>query len=232
MCRHRLEPPNFLENKVLKRPSMAGSKIRNIPRTTHVLAAILGATLRNPYFPVGLNLAGRKCVVIGNDREAEEKSAALRECDAEVRRIEDPADLRDEDLSGAFLVISTPQDEQLSARLRVLADRGRFLLCCIDQPKHGFVAMLAIAKAGPVRIAISTAGLAPRIGKLLKEGLQRAMDGRFARFAEEIAAKREAVKESHPLPEESAVRRNAMIEAARGFEADVSFRYPGWFEKE
>ena len=57
------------------------------------------------------------------------------------------------------------------------------------------------------------------------------MDGRFARFAEEIAARREDVKEKHPAAEELAVRRAAMIEAASGFEADVSFRYPGWFEE-
>ncbi|HEX5275864.1 MAG TPA: NAD(P)-dependent oxidoreductase [Candidatus Rubrimentiphilum sp.] len=210
---------------------MAGSKIRNIPLTMYVPAVIFAGAMRNPYFPVGLNLAGRHCVVIGNDREADEKSAALRECDADVRRIEDAADLRDEDVSGAFLVISTPQNEALSARLRALADRERFLLCCIDQPKHGFVAMLAIAKAGPVRVAISTAGLAPRIGKLIKEGLQRAMDARFAKFAEAIAARREDVREKHPAPEDLPVRRNAMIEAARGFEVDVSFGYPGWFEE-
>ncbi len=189
------------------------------------------AAVVNPYFPVGLNLAGRTCVVIGNDREAEEKSAALRECDADVRRIEDAAGLRDEDVSGAFLVISTPQDEPLSARLRALADRERFLLCCIDQPKHGFVAMLAIAKAGPVRVAISTAGLAPRIGKLIKEGLQRAMDGRFAHFAEQIAARREDVRREHPAAGDWVLRRNAAIEAAKGFETDVSFRYPDWFEE-
>ncbi len=188
--------------------------------------------MHNPYLPVGLNLKGRRCVVIGNDREADEKSATLRECDADVRRIEDATKLRDEDLAHSFFVISTPQDEALSARLRGLADRERFLLCCIDQPQHGFVAMLAIAKAGPVRVAISTAGLAPRVGKLLKEGLQRAMDGRFARFVEHLADEREKTRQAHPAAEESPVRRSAMIEAARGFEADVSFRYPDWFEKE
>ncbi len=188
--------------------------------------------MRNPYFPVGLNLEGRHCVVIGNDREADEKSAALRETGADVRRIEAPTKLRDEDLANAFLVISTPQDEALSARLRALADRERFLLCCIDQPKHGFVAMLAIAKAGPVRVAISTAGLAPRVGKLLKEGLQRAMDGRFARFVEHLAGERAKTKQQHPAPNESPARRSAMIEAARGFEAEVTFRYPDWFDKE
>lgn len=186
----------------------------------------------NPYFPIGLNVKGRECVVIGSDREAEEKSAALRECEAIVKRIERPDDLRDADLDGAFLVISTPQDEALSARLRELADRRKFLLCCIDQPKHGFVAMLATAKAGPVRVAISTAGLAPRLGKLIKEGLQRAMDARFARFAENLGARRERTRREHPGPQAASHRRNEMIEAARGFEARVEFDYPPWFEKE
>lgn len=184
----------------------------------------------NPYFPIGLNVKGRPCVVIGNDREAEDKSAALRECGADVRRIEHAADLRDEDVTDAFLVISTPQDETLSARLRGLADRRRFLLCCIDQPKHGFVAMLAVAKAGPIRVAVSTAGLAPRLGKLIKEGLQRAMDARFASFAERLAHRREQSRRENPGPAGAPLRRSEMLEAARGFEARVEFRYPDWFD--
>ncbi len=189
--------------------------------------------MRKPFFPVSLNLDGRSCVVIGeaNDREAVEKEAALREAGAGVRRITDVASLRDEDVEDAFFVISTPQDEALSARLRALADRNGFLLCCIDQPAHGFVAMAAIAKAGPVRVAISTTGLAPRVGKILKEALQRARDSRFARFVDELARQREDVRERHPSPEESPLRRAAMIEAARGFAAEVGFEYPAWFEE-
>jgi siroheme synthase (precorrin-2 oxidase/ferrochelatase) len=188
--------------------------------------------IRLPFFPVSLNLEGRDCVVIGgaDDREAIEKAAALEESGARVRRIHDPAALHDEDVTGAFFVISTPQDEDLSARLRQLADRHRFLLCCIDQPRYGFVAMVAIAKAGPVRIAISTAGLAPRVGKALKNALQGALDARFARFIEILARRRERVRAEHPGAEQSQLRRSAMIEAARGFRADVRFEYPSWFE--
>lgn len=186
--------------------------------------------MRRPFFPVGLNLDGRRCVVIGaaDDREAVEKAAALREAGADVRRVY--AALRDEDVIDAFFVISTPQDAELSARLRALADRHRFLLCCIDQPRYGFVAMAAIAKAGPVRVAISTAGLAPRVAKALKNGLQKAMDERFARFVERLAVGRERIRASHPAPESSSVRRAAMIDAARGFGADVRFSYPRWFD--
>lgn len=189
--------------------------------------------MRKAFFPVSLNLDGRRCVVIGaaDDREAIEKEAALREAGADVVRVYDPSQVRDEELDGAFFVISTPQDAALSARLRELADRERFLLCCIDQPRYGFVAMAAIAKAGPVRVAISTAGLAPRVGKVLKNALQRAMDARFARFVLRLAERREATHAAHPRPEDSSVRRHAMIEAARGFEADVRLKYPVWFDE-
>ena len=171
-------------------------------------------------------------MVIGgrDDREAIEKEAALRESGAVVAWLDDPASVRDEDVAEAFLVVSTPQDEVLSARLRALADRHRFLLCCIDQPAFGFVAMLAIAKAGLVRVAISTAGMAPRVGKILKAALQRAMDERFASFVERLAHMRETTRAQHPSPEASPLRRAAMIEAARGFDADVRFEYPGWFD--
>ena len=187
--------------------------------------------MRKPFFPVGLNIDGRPCVVIGpsGDREAIEKTASLRECGAEVRRVEDASALCEADVADAFLVISTPQDAALSARLRAWADRHRFLLCCIDQPAYGFVAMAAVAKAGPVRVAISTAGLAPRVGKRLRIALQAAMDARFARFIERLAALRAQAREQFPAPEQSPQRRDAAIEAARGFEAEVAFRYPQWF---
>jgi siroheme synthase (precorrin-2 oxidase/ferrochelatase) len=184
------------------------------------------------FFPVSLNLRGRRCVVIGEagDREAIDKAAALRESGAEVRWIQDPARLRDEDVTDAYFVISTPQDEALSARLRALADEHKFLLCCIDQPKYGFVAMTAIAKAGPVRIAIATSGLAPRVGKILKVRLQAAMDERFTRFVERLGGMKLVMQREKPGPEHAAERRAAMIEAADGFDAEVQFSYPSWFD--
>ncbi|MDQ6932178.1 MAG: hypothetical protein M3160_03265 [Candidatus Eremiobacteraeota bacterium] len=179
------------------------------------------------FFPVSLNLVGRKCVVIGDDREAVEKEAALREAGADVNRIPISHAIDESELCQSFFVISTPQDAELSARLRALADRHRFLLCCIDQPTYGFVAMAAIAKAGPVRIAISTAGLAPRVGKKIKNALQSVLDTTFVRFIDCLAAQRRRARKAHP--DSSARRRRAMIEAADGFEIDVSLVYPHWF---
>jgi precorrin-2 dehydrogenase/sirohydrochlorin ferrochelatase len=189
---------------------------------------------RKPFFPVSLNLTGRRCVVIGrsDDREAIEKAQALREAGADLHWIQDVDALTDADLDHAFFVISTPQNEMLSARLRLLADRDRFLLCCIDQPRYGFVAMAAIVRAGPVRIAISTAGLAPRVGKVLKEALAGALDAKFERFIDCLSTLRERTRSRYPQAAQAPQRRRAMLDAAAGFEAGVTVAYPPWFEDE
>jgi precorrin-2 dehydrogenase / sirohydrochlorin ferrochelatase len=181
------------------------------------------------YFPVGLNLVGRRCIVIGaaGDKEAVEKAHELRQAGAEVTCLYDPADATEANVSDAFLVISTPQDAALSARLRELADRHRFLLCAIDQPVFGFVAMQAVVKAGPARIAISTGGISPRVGGILRAALQTALDAKFARFLAALAVRRRNSRESHP--DDAGARRAAMMSAAEGFEARLEVSYPAWF---
>jgi siroheme synthase (precorrin-2 oxidase/ferrochelatase) len=183
------------------------------------------------FFPVSLNLVGRKCIVIGaaDDREAIEKDEALREVGADVRWITDYANLRDEDVSDAYFVISTPQEEPLAARLRALADQHKFLLCAIDQPKYGFVAMVAVVKAGRARISISTGGVAPRVGGKLRAALQGALDETFARFLECFANQRRRARANLA---ESADRRAIMIKAADGFDVEVTLTYPQWFRDE
>jgi precorrin-2 dehydrogenase/sirohydrochlorin ferrochelatase len=147
---------------------------------------------------------------------------------ARTERIADPADVRDAQLADAFFVISTPQDEAFSARLRVLADKHRFLLTTIDQPRYGFVAMQAIAKAGPVRIAISTGGISPRVGAALRAALQASLDATFVRFMDCLNAQRQR---NRLRLDDAETRRGAMREAAAGFDVDVNVRYPRWFEE-
>jgi siroheme synthase (precorrin-2 oxidase/ferrochelatase) len=184
------------------------------------------------YFPVGLNLAGRRCIVIGaaDDTEAIEKAAALRAAGADVTRLHDPAAVTEAGVSDAFFVLSTPQDAELSAQLRGWADQHRFLLCTIDQPAYGFVAMQAIVAAGPARIAISTGGVSPRVGGILRAALQDALDPRFVRFLAALAERRTAGRAAHPS--DAAARRETMMTAAEGFEVAVGVTYPAWFTAE
>ena len=184
------------------------------------------------FYLVGLNLSGRRCVVIGPraDREAAEKVRDLREVGADVVWLDDPTALRDQDLHGAFFVIATPLDAELAARLRGLADRERFLLCTIDQPAFGFVALPATVKAGAARIGISTGGTSPRAGSILRAGLQRALDARFARFLACLGHQRRRARAR--FPDDAAARRATLSAAADGFEVEVAVRYPDWFNEQ
>jgi precorrin-2 dehydrogenase/sirohydrochlorin ferrochelatase len=184
------------------------------------------------FYPVGLNVAGRRCVVIGaaDDKEASAKARDLGEAGGDVTWLHDPALVSEADVAAAFFVISTPQDAQLSARLRAWADRHRFLLCTIDQPAYGFVAMQAVVKSGPARIAISTGGVSPRVGGILRAALQAALDARFARFLAALATRRRAGRERHA--DDAQARRDAMMAAADGFAVAVDVSYPAWFVEE
>jgi siroheme synthase (precorrin-2 oxidase/ferrochelatase) len=188
--------------------------------------------LPSAYFPVGLNVTGRRCIVIGgpDDREAIEKTRDLREAGAEVTWLQDPEIVSEDDVADAFFVISTPPDEALSVRLRGLADRHRFLFCAVDQPAYGFVAMQAVVKAGPARITISTGGVAPRVGGIIRTALQNALDATFARFLAALAVRRRAVRAAHP--DDGPARRATMMTAAEGFALDVRVTYPAWFVEE
>lgn len=184
------------------------------------------------FYPVGLNLAGRRCVVIGvaDDREANEKAEDLLEAGAIVVRYADPGAVSEADLEDAFFVISTPQDATLAAWLRELSDKHRFLLCAIDQPAFGFVAMQATVKSGPARIGISTGGIAPRVGGVIKDALQSALDGTFVRFLACLAHQRRLNRARHP--DDARARRATMLAAADGFEVRVQVTYPPWFVEE
>jgi siroheme synthase (precorrin-2 oxidase/ferrochelatase) len=103
-------------------------------------------------------------------------------------------------------------------------------LCTIDQPRYGFVAMQAIVRAGPVRVGISTGGVAPRVGKALKLALERVLDAKFVRFVETLAARKRENRTR--LADDPAARREAMIAAADGFALEATVTYPAWFEEE
>jgi len=181
------------------------------------------------FYPVSLNLVGRACVVIGpaGDREVTEKVRDLIDVGALVTELNDGATVREADVADAFFVIFTPHDAERAAWLRTLAEKHRFLLCAIDQPAHGFVAMQATVKAGAARIGISTGGISPRVGGILRAALQSALDGTFARFLACLAHQRRLNRARNPA--DAAARRKTMMAAAEGFAVNVQVTYPRWF---
>ncbi len=83
------------------------------------------------YYPVYLDLAGERAVVIGADPLADEKAALLQEAGAVVERLA-AADYRDGILAGARIVIDAGGDLELNARVWAEAEAAGILVNVVE----------------------------------------------------------------------------------------------------
>lgn len=172
-------------------------------------------------YPIFLNdLAGRRCVVIGNGHDVERKVGGLLDCDALVtlvapnppaalldlvrkRRIEwigrryEPGDLRD-----AFLVIVTEPDLENMEALWQEGTVERALVNAMDDVPHCSFVAGSVVKRGKLVISISTSGAAPALSVRLRQQLERDLDGDYEPFLELMAELRELMASRFPDFEE------------------------------
>lgn len=150
-----------------------------------------GIAEKHTLFPIFLKLAGRRCVVVGAGKTAEEKISSLLACDALVTVVAPSATpkiqgwVHDEklfwakkrfdgqDLDGAFLtVIATSSKAVNRAAFEEAQQRG--ILCNVvrDRAYCDFY-YPAVVRRGPLQIAISTAGHSGALAQRLREELER-----------------------------------------------------------
>ncbi len=183
-------------------------------------------------YPIFLNdLAGRKCVVIGGNSEAERKVADLLDCDASVTVISpDPCkelvllakegrvDLisrpyRRGDLKGAFLVIvSEPRHERAEAIWRE-GQEERALVNIKDDISHCSVVAGSVVRRGQLAIAISTGGAAPALAVRLRQRLEDILNQEYASFLEVMSELREPMVIRFPDFEERRRRWYALVDS-------------------
>ncbi len=152
------------------------------------------------YYPVYLNLAEKRCVVIGGRRHALEKVEGLLQAGAQVTVIAPQInaelqvlqeagkitviqrDYQPGDLEGAFLVIGTTMDPDLNARLWQEANARNILINAVDDVPHCNFIAPSIVRQGDLVVAISTSGTAPALAVRLRERLTRELGPEYARF--------------------------------------------------
>jgi siroheme synthase-like protein len=168
------------------------------------------------YYPVYLDLRGRRTVVLGGGAVAEEKARGLLAAGARVTLVaaEATAGLaqlaaagalvwtrrgyRPGDLAGACLAIAAglAADEAETASLEA-ARRGIFMNSVDDVPHSSFIAA-AVVRRGDLAVAISTGGRAPALAVRLREKLERELGDEHARFLELAGAVRAPLAARHP----------------------------------
>ncbi len=182
----------------------------------------------NPGFQVNLDVDGRDCLVIGGNDEATEKTGRLLDGNGRVRLVspeitnqlrtlceagllrheERPFEPRD--LDGVFLVVNAvASDPELTARVYELATARGLLINSFDNPAYSNFGMVALVRAGHLRLAVSTSNASPSLSRRLRQDLAALFDDEFVEYLELLAQVRKRLRDTV----EDRERRFAMLRA-------------------
>jgi siroheme synthase-like protein len=166
----------------------------------------------NPYYPIFLNINGRKCVVIGGGQVALRKVKALLEHGADIwvispdicPELSDLAnsnklqvsrrDYRTGDLEGSFIALVATSDHDINNKVSEEAKEKKVLVNAVDDPDISDFIVPSNVCRGDVNIAISTGGKSPALARKIRTRLEEDFDDEYASLALLIEEVRTEVK--------------------------------------
>jgi len=149
------------------------------------------------YYPVFLNLKGKKTIVIGAGKVAERKIRALLKAGADItvispaitKRIERekqkgrirhiPRQYRKGDSNKAFLVIAATDSLEINKKV---SENASFLVNVVDSPSLCNFIVPSVIKRGPLTIAVSTSGISPALSKSIRKELEKLYGPEFVGY--------------------------------------------------
>lgn len=171
------------------------------------------------YYPVQLDIRGRRCLVVGGGGVGTRKAEGLIACGAAVTVVAPEAHgrlkelaaagrialaeraFRPEDLAGVFLVIGATDDEQLNRRVSEEAERRGILCNIADRPEACSFILPAVVRRGELTLAVSTGGRSPALAKKLRGELERQFGPEYAVLLDLLGAIRRRLLAQAHAPE-------------------------------
>jgi len=143
------------------------------------------------YYPIMLDIRSRLAIVVGGDRIAAEKAAALSASGAQVHVMSQEfcdellllqAERRSVtlhhkayergDLAGAFVVIAVASDPQLIQAIWAETQERGQLVNIVDVPEYCSFIMPSVLRREQLTIAVSTEGASPSLAKRIRHSLE------------------------------------------------------------
>ena len=164
------------------------------------------------FFPIYLNLTGKRVVVIGGGEVAERKVAALSDTGAEITVVSPALTLQllslansnairwqnrsyvRGDCAGATLVFSATDDPETSRAVWEEATTARILVNTADQPTLCDFIMPAVVRRGDLAVAISTGGASPALAATLREKLSEELGPEYEELLEILSQARPEIR--------------------------------------
>lgn len=162
------------------------------------------------YYPVFLDLSGKKVLVIGGGRVAARKISALLKCKAEVHVVSDKVhpQIRNfkkrmkirllkrrfqvDDLTGKELIVCATDDARLNHTVGSECQKRKIWVNVADRPSLCSFIVPSVIRRGDVHFAVSTGGASPALSKFLRKKLEQAFGsevGTLARFLKKFRGK-------------------------------------------
>ena len=150
------------------------------------------------YYPVSLDVSGKRCVVVGGGDVALRKVNVLLEHEAIVQVISpelcpELEDLfiagriiaakrpyADGDLAGAFVVISATDDVEANRKVAAEAEKLGVLINVVDTPNLSNFIVPSHLRRGDLTVAVSTGGRSPALAHRIKEELENIFGDDYA----------------------------------------------------
>jgi uroporphyrin-III C-methyltransferase/precorrin-2 dehydrogenase/sirohydrochlorin ferrochelatase len=186
------------------------------------------------YYPIFLDLAGERAVVLGGGRFAAEKVDVLLEAGAFVKVVSaqlSPAierllgdgrvetlrrDYQPGDLAGARLVVDASEDEATNRQSWQEAEAAGILINVVDRPEQCRFIAPAIVRRDPLLIAVSTSGESPFLASAIRARLERWLGAEWGPFTALVGRVRRELRERGvPLAEQTRTYRRLLASDVR-----------------
>ncbi|MEJ2573325.1 MAG: siroheme synthase CysG [Gammaproteobacteria bacterium] len=188
------------------------------------------------YLPLFFDIKGRPCLVVGGGEIAARKVEALlragaritvvspqlgpplgaRHAAGEIRHLAEAFDAGH--LAECVLAVAATDDEVINRRVSDLARKRRIPVNVVDHPELCSFIFPSVIDRSPVTVAVSTAGAAPVLARLLRARLETLIPATYGRLAELAGRFRHVVKARLP---QGAVRRRFWEETLQGPVAEL-----------
>ena len=182
-------------------------------------------------YPVMLEVAGKRCVVVGDDAVLEGKVDGLVAAGAtdvlvvaegpsarldELEHVEgvsvERRTWRCQDLTGAFLVVASSRDAGERAAIAREARCRNILVNVVDDIPHCDFAAPSVVRRGELLLAIGTGGASPALAKKLRAELEDRYGPEWAEVAQVLREVREQTMPALPSFRERAERWSAALD--------------------
>jgi len=165
------------------------------------------------YYPVSLNIQGKRCVVIGGGKVALRKVKMLLDCGANVSVISlkphpDIAKLSKEraihliqrdyeaqDLKGAVIAIACTDVKEVNRKVADEAKKAGILVNVADDPEPSDFIIPAFFRRGNLTLAVSTSGVSPALARKIRMKLEKSFGEEYASLLSLIGEVRSTLKE-------------------------------------